>query len=67
MKIIVDRDKCVGSGQCVMTAEGVFDQSEEDGIVELLDPEPPAEAAADVRLAASLCPAMAIRIEDAAQ
>lgn len=64
MKVIVDQDACVASGQCVLTAAGVFDQREEDGIVVLLAENPPAEAADDVREAASLCPALAIRIED---
>ncbi|MBB5781319.1 ferredoxin [Nonomuraea jabiensis] len=31
MKIIVDQDKCVASGQCVMAADDVFDQRDEDG------------------------------------
>ena len=28
LKVIVDRDKCVGSGECVFTAPEVFDQDE---------------------------------------
>lgn len=31
VKIIVDQDKCVASGQCVMAADDVFDQRDEDG------------------------------------
>ena len=63
MKVSVDQDKCVASGQCVMAAADVFDQRDEDGIVVLLDPEPPVERAADVQHAALVCPALAIRIE----
>ncbi|MBC6456555.1 ferredoxin [Actinomadura sp. HBU206391] len=62
MRVSVDRDKCVGSGQCVLSAAGVFDQSDEDGIVVLLDDNPPADAHKDVRRAASLCPALAITV-----
>lgn len=62
MKITVDQDKCVASGQCVVAAEQVFDQREEDDVVVLLDAEPPAERAEDVRRAASMCPALAIHV-----
>lgn len=64
MKVIVDQDKCVASGQCVMTAGEVFDQRDEDGIAVLLNENPPAEVADDVRQAAAICPALAIRIEE---
>ncbi|MEV4377183.1 ferredoxin [Streptosporangium sp. NPDC049644] len=64
MKVTVDQDRCVASGQCVVAAAEVFDQRDEDGVVALLDPDPPAEQAADVRHAATVCPALAIQIED---
>jgi ferredoxin len=41
----------------------VFDQSEEDGIVMLLDPEPPSELEQDVLQAARLCPTAAISVD----
>ena len=63
MRVTVDQDKCVASGQCVLTAADVFDQRDEDGIVVLLDPHPAAERADDVRQAAALCPARAITVE----
>ena len=64
MQVIIDQDKCVASGQCVVAAADVFDQRDEDGIVVLLNADPPAEQAADVRHAAMVCPALAIHIED---
>jgi ferredoxin len=64
VKITVDQDKCVASGQCVMSAMDVFDQRDEDGIVVLLTDSPPPEMAADVRQAAAVCPALAIEIEE---
>jgi ferredoxin len=48
MRVIVDQDKCVGSGQCVLAAAGVFDQRDEDGIVVLLNASPPAALAITV-------------------
>ncbi|MEU9310713.1 ferredoxin [Streptomyces sp. NPDC048256] len=64
MKVVVDEEKCVAAGQCVAAAMDVFDQREDDGIVVLLDENPPAELAEDVRTAAAVCPALAIRIEE---
>lgn len=64
MKVVVDEDKCVAAGQCVAAAMDVFDQREDDGIVILLNENPPPELADDVRNAAAVCPALAIRIEE---
>ena len=64
MKVVVDEEKCVAAGQCVSAAPDVFDQRDEDGIVVLLNANPPAELADDVRDAAATCPALAIRIEE---
>jgi ferredoxin len=64
VKVTVDQERCVASGQCVLTAGDVFDQREEDGVVVLLDPDPPADRAEDVRQAALLCPARAITVEE---
>ncbi|MFI7386416.1 ferredoxin [Streptomyces sp. NPDC049813] len=56
----VDTEVCVGAGQCVLAAPGVFDQRDEDGIVTLLSPAPSREAGDAVREAVQLCPAGAI-------
>jgi ferredoxin len=63
MKVIIDQDRCVASGQCVLAAADVFDQRDEDGIVVLLNENPLAERDDDVRQAAAVCPALAITIE----
>jgi ferredoxin len=64
VRVSVDQDRCVASGQCVLAAADVFDQRDEDGIVvlrtALVDP----SRAEDVRRAAGLCPAMAITVDD---
>jgi ferredoxin len=62
MRVIVDEDKCVASGQCVLAAGAVFDQRDSDGIVLVLDDDPPSQLHEHVRRAAGLCPAQAIGI-----
>ena len=65
IKVSVDQVKCVGAGQCVLAAPEVFDQREEDGIVILLAEHPDEDLTAEVRKAARLCPALAIRVDPA--
>jgi ferredoxin len=62
MKVLIDQEKCVGAGQCVLASPDVFDQREEDGIVVLLKENPPAELFEEVREAAQICPALAIEL-----
>ncbi|KUI27039.1 ferredoxin [Mycobacterium sp. IS-1742] len=64
MKVTVDQDKCVSSGQCVLNASDVFDQRDDDGVVELLVEHPDPDQEADVRNAAAACPALAIHLEE---
>ncbi|MGV0848983.1 ferredoxin [Mycolicibacterium phlei] len=64
MRVTVDQDKCVSSGQCVLNAADVFDQRDDDGVVVLLDDSPGHEQAEAVRKAAAACPAHAIHIEE---
>ncbi|BBY05682.1 ferredoxin [Mycobacterium noviomagense] len=64
MKVTVDQDKCASSGNCVMRAPEIFDQRDEDGVVVLLNPNPPADQADDARAATANCPALAIHIEE---
>jgi ferredoxin len=64
MKVVVDQDKCVGAGQCVLLAPEVFDQRDEDGVVVLLQENPPAELHDAVRQAAQVCPALAIELAE---
>ena len=47
---------------CALTAPAVFDQSEDDGSVVVLDPAPPPEQEAAVVRAVGLCPNGVIRL-----
>jgi ferredoxin len=64
VKVSVDQDKCVSSGMCVMNASDVFDQRDDDGVVELLVEQPGPDQAEETRKAAVACPALAIHIEE---
>jgi ferredoxin len=64
MKVFVDTDRCVGAGQCVLAAPDVFDQSDDEGTVVLLQAEPPQQLADAVRDAVHTCPALAIQVTE---
>lgn len=64
LTVRLDRERCCSAGQCVGAAPEVFEQSERDGRVTLLVPEPDQRYAADVRLAADVCPSGAITLVD---
>lgn len=64
MKVTVDADKCVASGQCVLAAGEVFDQNEDDGTVILLNADPDPQQYEGVRLAAQMCPALVIHVTE---
>jgi ferredoxin len=63
VRVDADRDACISAGNCVMTADEVFDQ-DDDGIVVVLVPEVSADDEAKVREAVKLCPASALRLVD---
>jgi len=63
MRVKIDRRKCVGGGNCVLAAPDVFTQDDSDGLVILLDGNPPPEAHRGVLEAESLCPGRVISIE----
>jgi len=62
--VTIDEPRCIAAGQCVLTAPEVFSQRDEDGIVELLAEHPPASEHEATRLAARLCPADVIRVDE---
>lgn len=62
MRITIDQDACIGSGQCVLGSPEIFDQRDADGIVVLLQDNPEPGLQKDVREAARICPARAITL-----
>lgn len=63
MKIEADRERCIGSGMCLLAVPEVFDQ-DDDGLVVLLEPAPEPEHAAAARTAVANCPSGALRLLD---
>ena len=63
MKIEADRELCIGAGNCVLSAEAVFDQ-DDDGVVVLLAEEVPDGEEERVREAVKLCPSGALRLAE---
>ncbi|MFF7645171.1 ferredoxin [Streptomyces canus] len=61
MKVELEADKCVASGQCVLAAMDVFDQ-DHDGIAILLEEQVGDDRLDDVKEAIAVCPAAAIRL-----
>ncbi|MEU2211544.1 ferredoxin [Streptomyces hygroscopicus] len=64
MRITADREACCAAGQCALIAPDLFDQSDEDGTVVLLDARPEAVRLDTLRDVVSRCPTGAIRLED---
>jgi ferredoxin len=56
-----DRDRCVGSGLCLLRVPEVFDQ-DDGGIVVLVDPDPPADLDDGVAGAVDACPSRALSL-----
>jgi len=61
VKVVADRDICIGAGMCVMTTDAVFDQDDE-GIVVVLTEQIPADEEMRVRNSVGLCPSGALSI-----
>ncbi|MEO8752793.1 MAG: ferredoxin [Casimicrobiaceae bacterium] len=55
-------DRCISAGHCVVAAEDIFGQNDADGVVMLLEDNPPLTRYAAVKEAARKCPTSAIEI-----
>jgi ferredoxin len=63
MRVTVDRDRCIGAGNCALLAPAVFDQEPDDAVVVLLDSSPPEAARPAVQEAVDRCPAAVIVLQ----
>ena len=59
VRVLADRDACIGAGLCITTEPAVFDQGD-DGLVTLLVEHP--EDGERVRAAVANCPSGALRL-----
>ncbi|MCX4769695.1 ferredoxin [Streptomyces sp. NBC_01260] len=64
MRVIVDKERCVAAGSCVITSPAVFDQDEEDGKVVLLIETPDDRLREEVLESVNVCPVAALSIAD---
>lgn len=64
LRLIVDRERCVSSGNCADLAPLVFTQDDDTGVVILLMEHPEESLREVVKRAAMLCPSQAIRVEE---
>lgn len=60
MKIVVDKDACIGCGLCVQVAPDVYEMQGDIAVVKAGDI--PAAQAADAKSAAEQCPVSAITV-----
>lgn len=60
-RIVVDRERCIGSGNCCFYAPDTFDLDDELKSVVI---DPGGDSPADVRAAVEGCPVNAISVED---
>jgi ferredoxin len=65
MIIEADPDRCCGSGMCAVLASDLFDQSEYDGTVIVLQHEVPPDRQAVARECIHNCPSGAISVRSA--
>ncbi|TJZ54438.1 ferredoxin [Streptomyces piniterrae] len=63
MRITIDQDVCIGSGQCALTAPSVFTQ-DDDGFSEVLPGSEDGGGDPMVREAVRACPVGALSIDD---
>ncbi|MDQ1705533.1 MAG: ferredoxin [Frankiaceae bacterium] len=66
LRVVVDADECEANAVCVGIAPEVFDL-DDDEVLHILVPEPPAELVDRVREAVDSCPKRALFLREAGQ
>jgi ferredoxin len=62
VRIETDTERCVGAGQCVLTAPELFDQDDTGIVTVLREPDADGPGAAAAREAVAVCPSAAITL-----
>ncbi len=62
-RIVLHTDKCIGAGHCVTCAPDLFSQNEDDGVVILLNENPPMDRYAAAESAVRMCPTGVIELQ----
>jgi ferredoxin len=62
VRVTVDRDRCIGAGNCALIAPSVFDQDPDEAVVVVLDESPPEDSRPAVQEAVDRCPAAVIAL-----
>lgn len=63
MRIVADRDLCVGAGMCALTSPELFDQDDDQGLVVVKSEHVDGEQLEAARQAVGLCPSGALSLE----
>ncbi len=63
MRVVVDRDLCQGHGECQREAPEVF-RLDDEGVLRLVQDEPPEALRDRVQRAVRYCPTSALRVEN---
>lgn len=63
MKIVHDANKCCSSGMCESFAPDIFEISDDDGALRVLDPSPDESMRGVVETAVAACPTEALSLE----
>ena len=62
MRIVLEADRCIGSGNCEVLAPDVFEVGD-DMVCHILVDEPGPDLQTDAEMAVEACPTRALRIE----
>lgn len=62
MRLVLDRDLCQAYGNCMLAAPEVFELTESDPVVRILQSEPDESLRAEVENAVASCPVQALSL-----
>lgn len=66
-KVVADKARCMGNGNCVMSAPHLFAQGEDDGLVQVIKADLEEKDLESAELAVNSCPSQALTIIDVSE